>query len=427
MKPNEASQEKLTSLNDIISPNSQVEPEVTKITKKIVTTTQPTTEKIVSKRVITTITRVNQPNVNVVQNTRYNNTPSTVNKITTTNYTRPAVQTSSYNRNVTNVTNNRNSNNNINNNQPNRNYQRQVNQNKQNVPQSRIQNSQSYSGNRNQPKRPEVSSSSYKPRVMSPNPGSVKIKTIVRGKPTENVKITHIIYSTQPLEFHITEQLNFDNLKSKPIQISQQKRNDLQKSGKIEVTCSCDNINLKKKKPLDLTGTYTHYQHAQGIGMTDKKENINPQFYSSEIKALEPLQFAKGEPQIQVLEFRTNDKNYNTNKTVTKTIVKPLITTNYRTNNNYTQNRGYSNTNQLKSTSGANNRGVGTGVRTTSTTTSSMNYRGKPGTGSGGEIVKETTTQVKMGSRSQFHNQGKPIVTTSTEKKIYNQSNFLKK
>ena len=249
----------------------------------------------------------------------------------------------------------------------------------------------------------------------------------MRGKPTENVKITHIIYSTQPLEFHITEQLNFDNLKSKPIQISPQKRNDLQKSGKIEVTCSCDNINLKKKKPLDLTGTYTHYQHAQGIGMTDKKENINPQFYSSEIKALEPLQFAKGEPQIQVLEFRTNDKNYNTNKTVTKTIVKPVITTNYRTNNNYTQNRGYSNTNQLKSTSGANNRGVGTGVRTTSTTTSSMNYRGKPGTGSGGEIVKETTTQVKMGSRSQFHNQGKPIVTTSTEKKIYNQSNFLKK
>ena len=114
-------------------------------------------------------------------------------------------------------------------------------------------------------------------------------------------------------------------------------------------------------------------------------------------------------------------------ETVTKTIVKPVITTNYRTNNNYTQNRGYSNTNQLKSNSGANNRGIGTGVRTTSTTTSSMNYRGKPGTGSGGEIVKETTTQVKIGSRSQFHNQGKPIVTTSTEKKIYNQSNFLKK
>ena len=35
------------------------------------------------------------------------------------------------------------------------------------------------------------------------------------------------------------------------------------------------------------------------------------QFYSSEIKALEPIQFVKGEPQVQVLEFRNNTKNYN--------------------------------------------------------------------------------------------------------------------
>ena len=426
MKTNEASQEKLISLNDIISQNSQIEPTGTQITKKIVTTTQPTTEKIISKKIITTTTRVNQPNVNVIQNTRYNNTPtSNVNKINTTNYSRPAIQTTSYNRNVPNVTNNRNSNNNSN-----QAYRKNpINQNKQNNQQSRLQNAQSYSGNRNQPKRPEISSYNYKPRIMSPNPGSVKIKTIVRGKPTENVKITHVIYSSQPLEFHITEHLNFDNLKSKPIQISQQKRNDLQKSGKIEVSCSCDNINIKKNKPLDLIGTYTHYQHAQGIGMTDKKENINPQFYSSEIKALEPIQFVKGEPQVQVLEFRNNTKNYNANKTVTKTNVKPVIknNSNYRSNNNYTQNRGYNNTNQLKNTSSVNNRGVGTGVKKTVTTTSTMNYRGKPGTGSSGEIVKETTIQVKMGNRSQFHNQGKPIVTTSTEKKIYNQNNLLKK
>ena len=97
------------------------------------------------------------------------------------------------------------------------------------------------------------------------------------------MQITHIIYSTKPLEFHIIEALNEDNLNSKPIEISQDKRNNLQKSGKIEVTCSCDNINLKKSNPVDLVGKYTHYQHAQGIGMTDKKENINPQFYSSEI------------------------------------------------------------------------------------------------------------------------------------------------
>ena len=37
----------------------------------------------------------------------------------------------------------------------------------------------------------------------------------------------------------------------------------------------------------------------------DKKENINPQFYSSEIKTLEPLALKKGESHIEVLEFRS--------------------------------------------------------------------------------------------------------------------------
>jgi hypothetical protein len=324
--------------------------------------------------------------------------------------------TSSYNRNVVNNNNNRSSNMN---NQVLRNYQRPVNQNNQNIP--RLQNSQSYGGNRNQPKRPEVSTSNYKPRVMSPNPSSAKIKTINRGKPIENVQITHIIYSTKPLEFHIIEALNEDNLNSKPIEISQDKRNNLQKSGKIEVTCSCDNINLKKSKPVDLVGKYTHYQHAQGIGMTDKKENINPQFYSSEIKSLDPLIFNKAEPQIQILEFRSDGKNYNTTRTITKTIVKPVV--------NYNTNRGsniksYANTNQLKNNSSAAKRGVASATKTT-TSSSTANYRGK--SGNDGGIVKETTTQVKMGSRSQFNNQSKPIVTTTVDRKSYNQSNFSKK
>jgi hypothetical protein len=389
---------------------------VTKITRKVITTTQPVTQTYITKKVITTTTRPSKPNV--IQNTRYNNTSSsTSSKPNTSNYSRPVVQnTSSYNRNVVNNNNNRSSNMN---NQVLRNYQRPVNQNNQNIP--RLQNSQSYGGNRNQPKRPEVSISNYKPRVMSPNPSSAKIKTINRGKPIENVQITHIIYSTKPLEFHIIEALNEDNLNSKPIEISQDKRNNLQKSGKIEVTCSCDNINLKKSKPVDLVGKYTHYQHAQGIGMTDKKENINPQFYSSEIKSLDPLIFNKAEPQIQILEFRSDGKNYNTTRTITKTIVKPVV--------NYNTNRGsniksYANTNQLKNNSSAAKRGVASATKTT-TSSSTANYRGK--SGNDGGIVKETTTQVKMGSRSQFNNQSKPIVTTTVDRKSYNQSNFSKK
>ena len=117
--------------------------------------------------------------------------------------TRPTAKTtSSYNRPVNN-TNNRSINT-----QQYRNYQKPAEQNKQ---PSRVQNSQSYSGNRTQPKRIEISSSNYKPRFVSPNPGSEKRKTINRGKPIENVQITHIIYSSRPLDFHITEDLNTDN------------------------------------------------------------------------------------------------------------------------------------------------------------------------------------------------------------------------
>ena len=114
---------------------------------------------------------------------------------------------------------------------------------------SRIQNSQSYSGNQNQPKRPEVSSH-YKSRATSPNLSPEKRKSINRGKPIENVQITHIIYLSLPLEFHITENLNSDNLNTERIEISEENRKNLKKSGKMEVTCSCDNIEIKNPKPL---------------------------------------------------------------------------------------------------------------------------------------------------------------------------------
>ena len=430
MKPNETSQVKLTTLNDKISSEAQGQPQVTKITRKIVTTTQPVTQTYVSKKVITTTTRVGaQPNT--IPNTRYNNTASTkvpnVTKTTTSNYTRPGVQlTYSYNKPNNNInTNNRIVN--TNSNQVLRNYQRPANQNNQ---LSRIQNSQSYSGNRNQPKRLEVSTSRYRPRATSPNPGSEKRKTINRGKPIENVQITHIIYSSQPLDFHIIENLNTDNLNTERITLSEEKRKNLQKIGKMESTCSCDKIEIKKPKRVNLTGNLTHYQHAQGIGMTDdKKENINPQFYFSEIKVLEPLALKKGESHIEVLEFRSDGKNYKSNPTIGKTSTRPVVKTTTsnvnRSSNNYVPNRTYNTNTPSKNNYYANNRGGTSGIKTTTFTSSSN--RGNNNIGSSGKIVKETTTKVQMGSRSQYHNQSKPIVSISSERKVYNQNNFFKK
>jgi hypothetical protein len=323
-----------------------------------------------------------------------------------------------------NYKNNNNSNIKINN----QGYTKYQNQNS-NQP-SRIQNSQSYSGNRNQPRRPEVSSNYYKPKAMSPNPGSIKRKTINRGKPIENIQITHIIYSSRPLEFHITEELDLNNLEKDPIQITESQRNNLKKSGKVEATSSCDNIDIVKPE-VNLDGKLTHYQHCQGIGMTDDiSDKINPKYYSSEIKNLEPLVFNSGEPIIEILEFRSAGKNYTTTKTTTiikKTEVKPK--TNYnntRGTSSITQTKVYNNNKNLKTNNiNSNNRGVGNSIKTTTT---SSNYRANTGNDGSGKIVKETTTKVQMGRRSQFlNNQVKPVSTTSTEKVIMNQNSFFKK
>lgn len=466
MKPNEASQGKLISLNEIISPDSQAQvnevsynnvtstrysnnrttnqednkrqsyvrgqtnvtntsPQV-KITRKVVTT-QPVTQTTTTRKVVTTTTiKGDEPK----QNTRYNNTNTLQNIITSTKTTgtssaRPGTQTTSnYGRTGTqnnNINITRVNNTNTTNNPNYRNYQ------KPEQPQ-RIQNSQSYSGNRNQPKRVEVSSSHYKPKAKSPTTGSIKRKTINRGKPVENIQITHIIFSSRPLDFHITEELNLDNLSTQPIQISEEDRNNLQKSGKVEVSYCCNE--KPNDKPVNLDGTLIHYQHAQGIGMTDdKSKNLNKKFYQSEIKTLEPYAFNKGEPIVEYLEFRSAGKNYNSNpnpKVAPKTIVKPTTTYNInQANKSYTQNRTYTNTNQLKNTgtSNSNRGGISNTTRTTNTT-SNPSFRGSTGKGT---IVKETTTKVQMGSRSQYHNQGKPVVSTTTERKVYNQNNFFKK
>ena len=460
MKPNEASQAKLTSLNDIISPDSQAPvnqityntttttkytnptivqdstnrpsytrgqtttttantgPQV-KITRKVVTT-QPVTQTTTTTRKIVTTTTIKPGEPN--QNTRYSNT-NTLQNIITSNRTmtntssKPTTQPSSnYSRGGTVTNNNLSSTRtgNIN-----------TNNNQRPAQSQRVQNSQSYSGNRNQPKRVEVSSSHYKPKAKSPEAGTIKRKTINRGKPVENVQITHIIYSARPLEFHITEDLNLDNLNTQPIQISEEERNNLQKSGKVEVSYCCSD---KGPKPVNLDGTLTHYQHAQGLGMTDdNNKNINKKFYQSEIKQLEPILYNKGEPVIEYLEFRSAGKSYNTANTKPKippkTVVKP--TTNYKSaqgTKTYTQNRTYTTTTQDKNTRG----GPGSAIKTT-TTTSNSNFRGSSGTGDRDQIVKETTTKVQMGNRSQFQNQSKPVTSTTTERKIYTQTNFLKK
>ena len=461
MQANGETQGQMPSLNDIISSGNNQEPNqvsysytrtvqqegnppssttttnireepnsTTKVVKKVVTSQQPTTEssyyskKVTTKTTTTTTTRGGPSTTQT--NTRYSNAASAGNRnqSSSSTYTRPSPQTT---KTTTITTRGQYG-------QPSSQAYR-GNQNKITTQPRVIGNSQSFAGNKYQPKRPEQPQS-YKPKARSPEPGSIKRKTINRGNPVENVQITHIIYTSVPADFHITEELNLDNLNSAPIQISKTDRAKLQRSGKVSATCSCDGVEIAQPKKVNLKGNTTHYQHARGIGMTnDRKENINPTFYSSEIKKLDPIYKEKDKEKIEYVEtFRSSGKVYNNQTSPSKPTTTKTSTynrsSNYKPNQNYsrggatsTSGRGgmASSISNRGGSSNVNNRGgMGSTVKTTTTV-----YRGS-NMGGDGEIIKETNTKVSMGSRSN-KNQSQPTVTTTHERKVYNQKNFFNK
>ena len=461
MQANGETQGQMPSLNDIISSGNNQEPNqvsysytrtvqqdgnpqssttttniredpnsTTKVVRKVVTSQQPATEssyyskKVTTKTTTTTTTTRGGPSTTQA-NTRYSNAASAGNRnqSSSSTYTRPSPQTTKV---TTTTTRGQYG-------QPSSQVYR-GNQNKITTQPRVIGNSQSFAGNKYQPKRPEQPQ--YKPKARSPEPGSIKRKTINRGKPVENVQITHIIYTSGPADFHITEELNLDNLNSAPIQISKADRAKLQRSGKVSATCSCDGVEIAQPKKVNLKGNTTHYQHARGIGMTnDTKENINPTFYSSEIKKLDPIYKEKDKEKIEYVEtFRSSGKVYNNQTSPSKPTTTKTSTynrsSNYKPNQNYsrggatsTSGRGgmASSMSNRGGSSNVNNRGgMGSTVKTTTTV-----YRGS-NTGGDGEIIKETNTKVSMGSRSN-KNQSQPTVTTTHERKVYNQKNFFNK
>ena len=432
--------------NQDISPIEEEPETIEQVTRKVVSYQQPVTESTYYAKKVTTKTttspRGNEGQTTQITMTRTTNTNANQNQSNT--YTRPGQTTSTtttttvqrgqygQGRGTPTTTTTTKTTSQV--------YRDQ--EKKKNVkPPTKVGSSQSYSGNRNQPKRTEASTS-YKPKARSPEPGTLKRKTINRGKPVENVQITHIIFSSRPTDFHITEFLDLDNLNSGPINISKTDRARLQRSGKVTATCSCDGVEIAKPRKFNLKGNTTHYQHARGIGMTnDRKENINPMFYSSEIKKLDPILRQKEKEKVEYIETFRSSGGYNKSPTsTTKTMTKTTTTYNRGGGSKYTQSQNYrsgatntstnnrggaSSISARGATNSSSNRGgVGTTVRTTSNYTRTSNTGGA--SGRDGEIIKETNTKVQMGSRS-FKNQSQPTTYTTTERKVYNQNNFFNK
>ena len=254
----------------------------------------------------------------------------------------------------------------------------------------------------NRGKKTSLSPTNYQRTAFSPRVSDLRRKTINRGNPVKNIQITHIIDSSQPYKFNIMENLNTDYLNTEPLRITQTERIKLKKSGKSSWSTSVqDNI-----KPIktNLKGRTTIYQHARGIGMTnDKKENINPLFYNSEIRKLDPIIKEKQKEKVEYMTFR-NESGFNSSRATYNNRI------NYY-NNNYNNYNFQTNNNNLRNSTGYNR-----GFIINNEDNNNKN-----------EIIKDSRIKIQMGNRSQYKNQGNPVITLKKERKVYNNNKFIKK
>ena len=250
----------------------------------------------------------------------------------------------------------------------------------------------------------------YKRKAISPGINALTRRTINRGDPIENVQITHIIYSSQPAKFNITEELNTESLNTEPIKITKIEHKNLQKRGKTTWTSSVqDNV-----KPIitNLKGRTTIYQHARGIGMTnDKKENINPLFYSSEIRKLYPIIKEKQKEKVEYMSFRNESGFLSERMSYNGNI-------NYG-NQNYNFIKIYNNNDNNKNNYERKSMNYNRGIIKKNLNEINKNNKS--------EIVSENSSRILMGNRSQYRKQGKPVINTNNERKLNNSNLFYRK
>ena len=190
----------------------------------------------------------------------------------------------------------------------------QINNNTQN---KLLSSTNNYMSNKLKLKKIEIPNNPTSQRSHSPDINSIRRKTINRGEDIKNVQITHIICTNNPRNknsnFHITEKLSTENIKSTPLRITTEERAKLKKGGKSTYKSSCTEV--IKIPNQNLKGKTTVYQHARGIGMTNDRRNSNSKYYTSDIKKLEPIVIKK-EKLEHVEKFRSSKYRNGDDKTI---------------------------------------------------------------------------------------------------------------
>jgi hypothetical protein len=109
---------------------------------------------------------------------------------------------------------------------------------------------------------------------------NLRRKSIDRGGDYKNIQVTHIIYSTKDINFHIIDPLMAytEEMRKKQMnKIDEKYRNG--RNGKVKVTynSSCDKIRVKPKEKENLKGKTMIISHRQNIRTENNiNENKNP-------------------------------------------------------------------------------------------------------------------------------------------------------
>lgn len=143
-----------------------------------------------------------------------------------------------------------------------------------------------------------------------PKKYNLRRKSIDRGGDYKNVQVTHIIYSSIDINFHIIDPLvtSTDEARRKyMIKIDDKNRNG--RNGKVKVTynCSCDNIKTRPSNKYNLTGKTNVVSHRHNIKPITKTEYEIKRTY----KEKERKEGKEGKDSIIKMNMRNKD---NTNK-----------------------------------------------------------------------------------------------------------------
>ena len=123
-----------------------------------------------------------------------------------------------------------------------------------------------------------------KEKNKNPKNKNLRSKSIVRGGNYKNILVTHTIYTSSDIGFHIIDPLivtTNETRKKFMIKIDEKNRNGRNGKVRVTTTCSCDKIKLKPKDKLKLIGETKVVAHRKNgslvkniiINNDDKRNN----------------------------------------------------------------------------------------------------------------------------------------------------------